>query len=302
MTRTDVTGLQAGQRVTWVSVVVNTLLIFLKLLAGIFGHSQALIADAIHTVSDLFTDVVVLVGLKMGRKAPDADHHFGHARFETSASGIVGVALLVVAVYIGYDAARDIYHHTELHPTWFAIIGALSSILVKEFLYQYTALVGRRIRSTAVIANAWHHRSDAFSSVAVLIGVTAARIKPAWHILDAYAALLVSFFIVKVALDILKGVLREITDTAPDPEVIDKIMDCIREVPNVMQVHDLRVRSIGGRYDLSVHVVVAPTLSVVEGHNAAEQIEKCLVGEIEEVGAVTVHIDPVGAEDAPRNK
>ena len=290
---------RVGQRVTWVGAVANAFLIVLKFLAGILGHSQALIADAIHSISDLFTDVVVLVGLTMGRKAPDADHHFGHARIETTASGIVGISLLVIAVLIGYDAARDIYHHTEAHPTWFAIFAAGLSIVVKEALYRYTVHVGRRIRSSALIANAWHHRSDALSSVAVLIGVTAAQLRPDWHILDSYAALVVSFFIIKVGLEILKDSLREITDTAPDREVIERMRLCIKSVPNVVAVHDLKVRIMGGRYELSVHVVVDPHLTVIEGHNAAREVERCLFGEIEDVGEITVHIDPVGAEDTP---
>lgn len=297
--RPDTAAIRAGQRVTWAGVAANAFLIVLKFLAGIFGHSQALIADAIHSVSDFITDGVVLVGLRMGRKAPDADHHFGHARIETTASGIVGICLLAVAVFIGYDAARDIYRHTESHPTWLAVAAAALSILVKEVLYRYTVLVGRRIKSPVVVANAWHHRSDALSSIAVLIGVTAAQIKPDWHILDAYAALLVSFFIVKVALDILRDMFREITDTAPDPEVIERIMKCIRSVSNVIAVHDLRARTIGGRHEVSVHVVVDPNLTVIEGHNTAQEVERCLLGEIEDVGEITVHVDPVGADDTP---
>ena len=299
MTQTDKTGIREGRRITWIGVVANAFLIALKFAAGIFGHSQALIADAIHSISDFFTDAVVLVGLATGRKAPDADHHFGHARMETTASGVVGISLLLVAVFIGYDAAQDIYHHTESHPTWLAIVGAALSILVKEFLYRYTVLVGQRIKSPAVMANAWHHRSDALSSVAVLIGVTAAQMRPDWHILDAYAALLVSFFIVKVALDILRNMLREITDTAPEPEIIEKMTACIRGVPNVIGIHDLKARTVGGRYQLSVHVVVDPNLTVIEGHNAAREVERCLLSEIEDFGEVTVHIDPVGAEDTP---
>jgi cation diffusion facilitator family transporter len=235
----------------------------------------------------------------MGRKAPDADHHYGHGRIETTASGVVGISLLGAAIFIGYDAARDIYYHTESHPTYIAIAGAAVSILVKEVLYRYTVLVGRRIKSSVVVANAWHHRSDALSSVAVLAGVTAAQIRPDWHILDAYAALLVSFFIVKVALEILRDVLREITDTAPTPEVMVKITDCIRNVPNVIAVHDLKARTIGGRHEVSVHVVVDPDLTVVEGHNAAKEVEQCLLMEIEDIGEVTVHIDPVGVSDIP---
>jgi len=299
MPNTLTKGTKAGQQITVIGVVANALLIILKILAGIFGHSQALIADAIHSISDFFTDVVVLVGLRMGRKAPDAEHHFGHARIETMASAVVAISLLVVAVFIGYDAARGIYLHTEAHPTWLAIAGAATSILVKEWLYRYTIIVGRRIRSAAVIANAWHHRSDALSSIAVLIGVTAAQIRPDWHILDAYAALLVTFFIVKVALEILRDALREITDTAPKPEVIQQIMSCIRSVPNVIEAHDLKVRTVGGRHELSVHVIVDPHLTVIEGHNAAREVERCLVGEVDDIGEVTIHVDPVGAEDTP---
>jgi cation diffusion facilitator family transporter len=291
--------IRAGQRITWTGVMANAVLIVLKFAAGIFGHSQALIADAIHTISDFFTDAVVLVGLSMGRKPPDADHHFGHARIETLASAIVGFCLVAVAVVIGFDAARDIYLHTESHPTWLAVGGAALSIVIKELLYRYTVGVGLRIKSAAVVANAWHHRSDALSSVAVLIGVTAALARPEWHILDAYAALLVSFFIVKVGLEILRDSLREMVDTAPSPEVMKAIVDCIRSVPNVIAVHDLRVRSIGGRYDLSVHVVVDRDLTVVEGHNAAREVERCLADEVKDVGEVTVHIDPADAEDTP---
>jgi len=212
-----------GKRITWVGIAANALLIAMKFAAGGLGHSQALIADAVHSISDFFTDFVVLLGLRFGRKPPDETHHFGHGRIETIASAVVGVALIVVAVFIGVSATWNIYHHVERRPTWIAIAAAAISIVVKEILYRYTVIVGRRIRSQAVIANAWHHRSDALSSVAVLIGVTGAQIRPGWHILDAYAALLVSFFIVKVGIDVLGGAMREFADTAPKPEMIERI-------------------------------------------------------------------------------
>ncbi|MBU1161030.1 MAG: cation diffusion facilitator family transporter, partial [Proteobacteria bacterium] len=220
------TSATAGRKVTLVGVLVNTFLILFKLVTGIFGSSQALIADAVHSFSDLFTDVVVLIGLKISSKPPDKTHHFGHARIETLASTIVGMALIVTALYIGIEASLTIYHHTEYHPTTLALFGAGVSIVFKEALYHYTIRTGRRIKSQLIMANAWHHRSDAFSSVAVLIGVTGTLINPSWHILDAFAALLVSFFVVKVGLDILRDALREFTDTAPQPEIIGKIKQC----------------------------------------------------------------------------
>ena len=218
-----------GERITWLGMATNILLVVVKFAAGVIGHSQALIADAVHSISDLFTDFVVLLGLRFGRKPPDESHHFGHGRIETVASAVVGLALVAVAIFIGVGAARDIYHHVERQPTWIAIAAAAVSILVKEILYQYTVRVGRRIRSQVVIANAWHHRSDAFSSVAVLIGVTGAQLRPGWHILDAYAALLVSFFIVKVGIDVLWGAMREFADTAPNPEVVETSGRAYRE-------------------------------------------------------------------------
>ena len=169
---------RAGQRVTWVGAVANTLLIALKFSAGILGHSQALIADAVHSVSDLFTDAIVLLGLRIGGKAPDEGHQFGHARIETLASAIVGLALIATALYLGIDAVLNIYRHTEYHPTKLALIGAGVSIVLKEALYHYTVRTGRRIKSQLIIANAWHHRSDALSSVAVLLGVTGTLINP----------------------------------------------------------------------------------------------------------------------------
>jgi len=281
-----------GRTVTWVGALVNAVLIALKFTAGIYGHSQALIADAVHSVSDLFTDVVVLVGLKVGRKEPDERHHFGHARLETLASFIVGLALIATALYLGIEAALNIYRHTECHPTKLALIGAGVSIVLKEALYHYTVRVGRRVKSKLIVANAWHHRSDSLSSVAVLIGVTGALIRPTWHALDAYAALLVSFFIVKVGLDILRDSLREFTDTAPPSEIIDTIRACARGVPGVLDIHDLRVRTSGGQYQMETHIVVDGQLTVFEGHRIAEAVESCLAEEVADLDRVIVHVDP----------
>jgi len=281
-----------GRTVTWVGALVNVVLIVLKFAAGIFGHSQALIADAVHSVSDLFTDVVVLVGLRMGRKEPDERHQFGHARLETLASFIVGLALIATALYLGIEAALNIYRHTECHPTKLALIGAGVSIVLKEALYHYTVRVGRRVKSKLIMANAWHHRSDSLSSVAVLIGVTGAFIRPSWHALDAFAALLVSFFIVKVGLDILRDSLREFTDTAPPPEILDTISACARGVPGVRDMHDLRVRTSGGLYQMETHIVVDGQLTVLEGHRIAKAVESCLAEEVADLDRVIVHVDP----------
>lgn len=291
-----ITSARAGRSVTLVGALINCLLILLKFLAGVFGQSQALIADAVHSFSDLFTDAVVLFGLKVGRKAPDEKHPFGHARIETLASAFVGLALIATALYLGIEAVLNIYRHTEYHPTSLALIGAIVSIALKEALYHYTVHIGRRIKSQLVVANAWHHRSDALSSVAVLLGVTGSLIKPSWFILDSFAALLVSFFIVKVGLDVLRNCLREFTDTAPPPEILSKITNCALSVEGVNDVHDIRVRTSGGLYQMETHIVVNGQLSVFEGHRIAKAVESCLAEEIEDLDRVIVHVDPATEE------
>jgi len=282
----------AGRSVTLVGLLANSSLILLKFMAGVFGQSQALIADAVHSISDLFTDIVVLLGIKMGRKPPDEKHQFGHARMETLASAIIGLALIGTALYLGLEASLNIYRHTEYHPTSLALIGAGVSIAVKEALYHYTVKTGRRIKSQLLIANAWHHRSDAFSSIAVLLGVAGTLVNPAWYVLDAFAALLVSFFIVKIGIDIVNSCLREFIDAAPKPEVLDKIESCIRSVEGVIEMHDLRVRTFGGRFQMETHVVVSGQLTVTQGHRIAKLVERCLFEEIDDLDRVIVHVDP----------
>ena len=292
MPESNSTSASTGSKVTLVGVLVNTLLILLKFAAGIFGSSQALIADAVHSISDLFTDTVVLIGIRISQKPPDKTHHFGHARIETLASLIVGMALIGTALYLGIDASLTIHSHTEYHPTGLALFGAGVSIVLKEVLYHYTIRTGRRIKSQLIVANAWHHRSDALSSVAVFIGVAGTQINPSWHILDAFAALLVSFFIVKVGLEILRDALREFTDTAPRPEVIGKIKQCALSVKGVVDTHDLRVRTSGGQYQMEIHIVVDGQLTVLEGHKIAKAVEGCLVEDVGNFDSITIHVDP----------
>jgi cation diffusion facilitator family transporter len=283
---------RAGSKVTWIGLWVNLLLSGVKFWGGYIGHSQGLIADAVHSLSDLFTDAVVLVGLVVSGKSPDEKHPFGHARLETMASAVIGLALVGVAIEIGYNAGQDIYRHDTTQPNWLAAIVAALSIISKEVLYQYTVRVGRRINSPSVLANAWHHRSDAMSSVAVLAGVTAGLVNPGWHILDAYAALLVSFLVLKVGLDITLTAVREFTDTAPDPAVIEEIKACAAKINGVRDVHDLKVRTAGGLYQMELHIVVDAQITVNQGHGIAKEVEACLVNEIKNCDRIIIHVDP----------
>lgn len=291
-------NIKSGKTITIVGALVNIFLIILKFIAGIFGHSQALIADAIHSVSDLFTDIIVLVGLRVGRKAPDENHPFGHARIETLTSAILGLILIGTACYLGAEASLNIYNHTEFHPTGLALIGAALSIAFKEALYHYTIFIGKRLKSQLIVANAWHHRSDSLSSVAVFLGVGGAMLNPAWHMLDAYATLIVSFFILKVGLDILRKTLREFTDTAPEPKVLEGMKQCILGVEGVIDTHDIRVRTSGGLYQMEAHILVNGGISVRKGHKIAKEVEKCLYDVLDDLDSVIVHVDPTIDENA----
>lgn len=282
-----------GRNVTIVGACVNLVLIALKFVTGILGNSSALIADAVHSVSDLVTDVIVLVGIWIGRKPPDERHHFGHARIESVAAASVGGALIATAVYIGYQAATDIYFHRAHQPTALALMGAGLSVVFKEGLYRYTVLTGRRINSQLLIANAWHHRSDALSSVAVLLGVGGTLLHPSWNMLDAVAALFVSVFIVKVGVEIIVDSLAELTDTAPDAGVVQAISECALSVDNVQAAHDLRVRRAGGRYLVEIHIEIDGELSVYKGHAIAKNVEECIKDEVDAVDRIIVHVDPV---------
>jgi cation diffusion facilitator family transporter len=200
------------------------------------------------------------------------------------------------------ESAFNLYQHMEYHPTTLALIGAAISVAFKEALYHFTVRTGRRIKSQLIVANAWHQRSDALSSVAVLLGVAGSLIRPSWHVLDAFAALLVSFFIVKVGLDILRKSLREFTDTAPPPEILNEIGRHICGVEGVLDMHDLRVRTSGGLYQTDVHIAVDCDLTVKEGHRIARAVERCLEEKVEDLDSVIVHVDPTLAEKEPKSE
>ena len=288
---THADALVSGLRVTWVGVGVNVALVVFKLWAGLISGSQALIADGVHSLSDLFSDVVVLFGLKWGRASEDADHPFGHARIETISGMIVGLALLLVGLWIAYEAISAIYLHKTARPSLFAIWAAAFSVVSKEVLYWYTVTVGRRIRSVAVIANAWHHRTDALSSVAVLIGVGATYVNENWHLADSIAALAVIYFVVKVGGRLTWSALKELADTAPDRDVLASLSTHAAAIEGVRQVHDLRARHSGSQIFVEIHIVVDPDLTVRAGHEIAKTVKASLLREFADVTRVIVHVD-----------
>ena len=290
------------RNITLIGAAIDFLLGIAKLVIGLLAHSQALIADGVHSLSDLATDFLVLFAAKHAHRAADEEHPYGHGRIETLATVALGVALILVAVGIIFDAARRL-QDTDLllQPGWLALLVALLSVIAKEAIYQYTARVARRLRSNMLMANAWHSRTDAISSIVVVIGV--AGVMAGYPYLDAVAAIAVALMIAKIGWDLLWKSAQELIDTALDPEEVEAIRQTILAVEGVRDCHMLRTRVSGGDSLVDVHIMVDPLLSVSEGHQIGEAVRLSLVGELEHVTDVTVHIDPEDDEtESPSNQ
>ena len=288
---------RAISHVTIVGAIVDLLLGVAKIIFGITAYSQALIADGIHSLSDLATDGLVLYAAKHGSREADAEHPYGHGRIETLATLGLGIALIATAIGISWDAVRRLFRpELLLSPgVWVLVIAALS-IVLKEAIYHYTMHAARRYRSRMLRANAWHSRSDAFSSVIVVVGVAGTMAGLTY--LDAIAAVGVALMIAKIGWDLGWQGARELIDTGLDPQRVETIRRTITGVNGVQALHMLRSRRMGSDALVDVHIQVDPTLSVSEGHQISETVRARLIDEIEEVSDVMVHIDPEDDEAA----
>jgi cation diffusion facilitator family transporter len=292
------TRYREARNVTLLGAVLNIALAVIKIVFGYLGKSQALIADGFHSFSDLLSDVVVLIATRYGSADADRDHPYGHRRVETMASMILALLLVLIALGIGYDAI--IHLNVEQAPNRYVLIIVGIAILVKEFLYQYTQRVAKKLKSKLLYANAWHHRSDAASSVVVLVGVAGALL--GFTYLDAIAAIIVALLILKMAWDIGWSSARELVDTAVDDELLAQIKHVILQTNGVVGLHQLRTRSMGNDILVDVHVLVNGQVSVSEGHHIAQQVHLNLVSKLSAVSDVTVHVDPEEDEVAERTK
>lgn len=280
-----------GKKVTLVVAAANILLSFIKILAGWMGSSHALIADGVHSLSDLATDAVVLFATKKGAQDADDEHPYGHARIETMATVVLATFLLLVSFGIGYDAIRRLFDPAHLpQPGLLALVAAVISVLIKEWLYHYTMVIAKKHRSNLLQANAWHHRSDSISSIIVVVGVVGSMAGLVY--LDAIASVIVAFMIAKIGWNLGYTSVNELVDRGLEQEEIAVIRAKIMEVDGVKSMHDLRTRLMGGYAFVDVDVLVDPRLSVSEGHRIGAEVLKRLNNEIDEVVDVTVHIDP----------
>jgi cation diffusion facilitator family transporter len=292
---------RAIERATLVGALWNLALSLLKVLGGWVGQSHALIADGIHSLSDLVTDVMVWIAGHNAGKPPDREHPYGHGRFETVGTFALGFILLAVALGLGWDAAQRLFRpEALLRPLPIALYAAILSILVKEALYWYTRAYAKRVRSDLLLANAWHHRSDAISSIVVLVGI--AGTLAGLPYLDAVASVIVALMIAKIAWDLGWDATRELVDTGLSAERIEEMLHIIRRIGGVRDVHMLRTRTLGGRAAAEVHVLVDPDISVSEGHAISVSVRERLVDAIDQMSDVTVHIDPEDDENGEPTK
>lgn len=287
-------------RVTLTGSVVNVILLVFKFIAGILGGSAAMIADAVHSLSDFLTDIVVIAFVRISSKPEDEDHDYGHGKYETLATSIIGLALLMVGLYIFYNGARqiwDVMHGAEIEqPGLVALIAAIVSILLKEWTYRFTVSVGKKVESQAVIANAWHHRSDALSSIGTAIGIGGAiLLGKGWAVLDPIAALVVSVFIVKTALGLLSTSSGELLEKSLPKEVEKKIVDIVESEPEVSEVHHLCTRRIGNNIAIEMHIRMPGEISLKDSHTRASNIERKLRQHFGEHTHINLHVEPLKA-------
>ena len=284
-------------KVTLVGGLVNVVLLLFKFVAGIVGHSAAMVADAVHSLSDFVTDVIVLVFIHISGKPKDKSHDYGHGKYETLALTLIGVALLIVAIGILYSGAAKIYvwaNGGQLEaPGTLALWAALLSVLLKEAVYQYSMVKARQLNSQVVAANAWHHRSDALSSIGTAIGIGGAIfLGQRWTVLDPIASVVVGAFIVKVAVDLLRNGIGDLMEQSLPDEIEEEMLRMVSELPGVVNPHDLRTRRIGNHYAIELHILMDGDITLREAHNKASEVEDLLRARYGEDTHVAVHVEP----------
>jgi cation diffusion facilitator family transporter len=288
---------EKGVKVTLNGLIVNITLTIFKFIAGFVGQSSAMIADAVHSSSDMISDIVVLFGFRYVKKPVDNTHNYGHGKVETLATAIVGLMLIVVAFFITLSGFEKLISSLKGNilprPELIALYAAFISILSKEILYRYTVNIGKKIESNLIVANAWHHRSDAFSSIGTMIGIGGAIfLGEKWRILDPIAAILVSILIFKVAIEISKNSVKELLEASIDEEKKAEIFEKVSEVKGVKEYHKLRIRHVGHYHSMSIHILVDKSLNITEAHNISTNVENVVKELLGQETIVTIHIEP----------
>jgi len=281
--------LEQGEKVTLYGIIINVILTFLKFAAGILGKSGALIADAVHSSSDILATGTVFISLKIAKLPRDESHPYGHGKIESLAAAFVGLVLLIAGGYILREAIVNLIEGIERVPGNIAFLGAISSIVIKEILFRYTLRVGKKLNSPAIIANAWDHRSDAYSSIGVLIGITGARLGYAF--LDPIAAGIVSLFILKIALELLYEATQDLMDRGLNEEMTQKIRDIAMSIPEVKDAYYIRGRRMGSQYFVDMNLRLYSFSTTKEGHDITEVVRDKIEQELPRIGDVRIHLN-----------
>lgn len=285
-------------KVTFIGAVVNVLLSIAKLVAGLLGHSAAMLADAIHSVSDLATDLAVVIFVRIASKPRDEDHDFGHGKFETLSSIIVGIALIGIGFgilrYGFFEIVAIINGNSIPEPNMLAFWAAIVSIIVKEILFRYTIIRGKALSSPAVVANAWHHRSDAFSSIGTAIGIGGAiLLGDNWRVLDPIAAIIVSIIVIKAGIEFVLPGVNELLEKSLPKDVEEEIIKIIQRNEKVCDPHNLRTRNIGTSYAIEVHIRLSGDMNVKEAHELTQNIESQIKERYGQRTHIIIHVEPI---------
>ena len=289
---------QVARKVTWIGFCANLVLTVFKLIAGFLGHSAAMIADGVHSVSDFTTDLVVIGSLKVASKPSDQNHKYGHGKVETLATAFIGIALILLGAGILYSGGKKIYEYIQIgaieSPGTIAFYAALASIIIKEIIYRYTLKKGKQINSKVVIANAWHHRTDVYSSLGTLAGIGGAIfLGPRWTILDPLAAIVISVFIFFISFKIMREAVLELIETSLPGKIEQEIIDIADKIEGVFEPHDLKTRKIGSNIAIEIHIRVKKDLNVEQAHDITVVLEKEYRKKFGEKTHISIHTEPL---------
>lgn len=281
---------EIAKKVSITTIVANILLAIVKIIAGVIGKSSAMMADGFHTLSDVITTVIVLVGIKIANKKADKNHPYGHEKFESVFAKLLSLFLILTGLFIGYEAITILTHKEFTVPGKIALYAAVASILVKEIMYRYTLISAKKIKSTSMEADAWHHRSDALSSIGTFVGILGARL--GFPALDPIAGIIVSLLIIKVGVDLYLRSVSELVDEAADSRIVEEIEEKTMSIQGVEKINTLKTRVFGNKIYVDMDIMVDGNITVKEGHNIAEKVHDKLEDEIEEIKHCMIHIEP----------
>ena len=279
-----------AKKVSFHTILLNIILGVFKIIAGMVGHSTAMIADGFHTASDVITTVLVLVGVKLSSKDADTEHPYGHEKFEPVFGKLISLFLALTGVMIGFKGLQALLSGQYETPANIALIAAVASIIIKEGMYWYTIKAARKIKSVSMEADAWHHRTDAFSSIGTFIGILGAKL--GFTFLDPLTAVIVSVLIIKVGIDLYMQSINQLIDKAASREVIHSVEELTLSVDGVEEIHDLKTRIAGNKLYVDMEIGIAPNLTVAEGHTIATNVHDLLEGSLPDIKHCMVHIEP----------